>query len=229
MRSRLAVALALLLTALTVIPATGSSVETVLRRRARPTGRSARTRPALCRPTHEEVQARSGASVLFLRETGPFDGKYGAPSALFGCTRLRQRPVRISSYDEFTGPHLRLASIAGFYAAYVEEDDSLTCSAYGEEACEALALFFESVDLRTGRVRAGPTNGEPSALVVTRRGWLSWVAGAGSRSPGVLFARDSSGRCTLDSGPVTASSVHVAGDAIEWTDSTGNARTATLR
>jgi hypothetical protein len=227
-RSRLAVALAAPLIALAAMAAAHGTHAATSSSGSAASTRDFAARAPICRPARIEVLARSGGAVLFYRTTGPFDGKYGAPSALFACTRPRQRPVVISRFDEYTGPHFSHVSVHGDYAAYAEEEDSNTCGAYGEELCEPLAVFFESVDLRTGRARVGPTPGDPAALVVTARGWTAWIAGTLGRSRGALFARDSHGRRELDPGPVDPASLRVSGNAIAWTSATAQPGAATL-
>ena len=219
-RSLLAVA------ALALLPAVPPLTAVAAPGRPGPSGSAARA-PS-CRPSRAQVLARSGGSLIFYRATGPYDGKYGSPTALFGCTRVRQRPVAIRRFDEFTGPLFSHVSVRGDYAAYAEEDDANTCPAYPGQTCEALAVFFQSVDLRTGRVRAGPTPGVPDALVVTARGWIAWVAGGASRSPGALFARDSGGRRELDPGPVDPASLRVSGATVFWHSAIAPAGAATL-
>jgi hypothetical protein len=226
-RSRLTVALATSLTALAAMAAANGAAATSSSAGTASTRGFAASAP-ICRPARVQVLARSGQSVLFYRTTGPFDGKYGSPSALFGCTRLHQRPVVISRFDEFTSPHFSYVSVRGAYAAYAEEQDSNTCGAYGEELCEPLAVFFESVDLRSGRARVRFTPGAPAALVVTAKGWIAWIAGTVGGSQGALFARDSHGRRELDAGPVDPASLRVSGNAITWASATAQPGAATL-
>jgi hypothetical protein len=191
-----------------------------------------RARPR-CVPRRSRTLARSGASVLLLRTTGPDDGKYGAPHSLLGCRTVAQRPVDLFDFEDGDTPTEVRTSFDGPYAAFYLGWAYSTCSFYmsaGAEDCET--SLFESVNLGTGRVKVSlPSVREggpalPSALVVTHNGWIAWVSrGAAGATP--LMARGSKEQRTLDPGPIDAGSLRVSGAAVRWEDA-GVAHSATL-
>lgn len=191
-----------------------------------------RARPR-CVPRRSRTIARSGASVLLLRTTGPSDGKYGAPHSLLGCRKVAQLPVDLFDFEDGDTPMEVRTSFDGPYAAFYLGWAYSTCTFYisaGAEDCET--SLFESVNLGNGHVKVNlPSVREggpalPSALVVTRGGWIAWVSGT-SAAGTPLLARDSKGRRTLDPGPIDAGSLHVSGAGVRWTDA-GIAHSAIL-
>ena len=53
-----------------------------------------------CLPRGSHVVARHGNEVIYLRNTGPDDGEYGAPSSLFGCRSTRRAPHRLVDFPD---------------------------------------------------------------------------------------------------------------------------------
>lgn len=180
-----------------------------------------RARPR-CVPRRSRTIARSGASVLLLRTTGPDDGKYGAPHSLLGCRKVAQRPVELFNFEDGDTPMEVRTSFDGPYAAFYLGWAYSTCSFYmsaGAEDCGT--SLFESVNLGNGHVKVSlPSVREggpalPSALVVTDGGWIAWVSSA-SATGTPLLARDSKGQRTLDPGPIDAGSLRAGGAAVRW-------------
>jgi hypothetical protein len=182
--------------------------------------------PALrrCVPKRSQILARSGASVLFLRTTGPDDGKYGAPHSLLGCRKVAQRPVDLFDFEDGDRPTEVLTGFDGPYAAFYLGWAYTTCSFYESAGAENCGTsLFESVNLSSGHVRVSlPSVREggpalPRALVVTHSGWIAWVSG-GPAAATPLLARDSKGQRTLDTGPIDAGSLRASGAAVRWKD-----------
>jgi hypothetical protein len=186
-----------------------------------------------CVPRRSQTIARAGPSVLFLRQTGLDDGKYGAPHSLLGCRSARQAPVQIYEFEDGDRPSEVASSFAGPYAAFFLGWASTVCSFYESAGAEHCGRsLFESVNLRTGRARLqleGEASSEaerPRALLVTQGGWIAWVPGGAA--PGApLLAQDSKGQRTLDAGPIDARSLRASGSAVRWSDG-GVAHTARL-
>jgi hypothetical protein len=80
--------------------------------------------------------ARSGASVLLLRTTGPDDGKYGAPQSLLGCRKVAQRPVELFDFEDGDTPMEVRTSFDGPYAAFYLGWEYSTCSFYTSAGAE---------------------------------------------------------------------------------------------
>ena len=193
------------------------------------TARPRRHRAPVCRPRAGQVVVRSGRSVLFLKTTGPDDGEYGPPRALFACTRTRQAAVRIDAYSDGDIPAISHPLIGARFGALWQRIDDVVCEKYmpGDPACVTVSLT--SFNLRTGRVRAraaGDVAQAPSALVMTSQGWIAFVSPTGG-SRGQLEAVDSHGQRLLDAGPVDPASLTVSGATVSWT-SAGAAHTAAL-
>ncbi len=170
--------------------------------------------------------------MLFVRQTGGFDGKYGAPHSLFGCSSSYQPRKDLFDFEDGDTPNLAVAAFAPPYAAYFLDWEATSCVFYesaGAEHCGQ--TLFESANLRTGRVRVTVYQPEstppPEDLVVTRAGWIAWIAG-GPSGTAALIAHDSAGERTLDPGPVDARSLKLSGGTVRWSDS-GAAHTAVLR
>lgn len=190
------------------------------------------SRARRCLPPHRQVLRRSGAAVLFLRQTGLDDGKYGAPHSLYGCAGSRQAPVDLFDFEDGDTPSVTVTAFAGSYAAFFLGWEAATCVFYenagGSENCGQ--TLFESVNLKTGRIRLAVEEAEPlptpGSLVVTRRGWIAWTAPDTSGTV-KLLAHDAKGARTLDPGPVDTRSLKVSGETVRWTDA-GVARVAIL-
>ncbi len=187
---------------------------------------AAGTHPASCKPRPGQVLARKGSEVIFRRSTGP-SGEYGAASALYGCQRTRQRPVRLLAFQEGMDPEVqRLAGVdavfAGAYAALTYKIYDAACAKYtgGGPECESSGLA--SFDLRTGKTRAHAPEAA-SALVLSARGWVGWVSAQG----GALHAIGSKGARVLDPGPVEPASLKLSGQTLRWT-STASTHSALL-
>jgi len=195
-------------------------------------GAAAAARVARCRPPRREVVRRGGGAVLFVRQTGPSDGKYGAPHSLYACAGPQRPPVDLFDFEDGDTPGSVLAAFNGSYVAFFIDWEAATCVFYrdvsGAQSCDQ--TLFESASLRTGRTRAAvegpPAQAPPTAVVVTHAGWIAWSARAPS---GVLmlFAQNAAGERTLDAGPVDAGSLTASGARVRWTDA-GVARSATL-
>jgi hypothetical protein len=171
--------------------------------------------------------------VLFLRTTGPDDGKYGAPHSLLGCRRVSQRPVDLFDFEDGDTPTEVLTSFGGRYAAFFLGWAYTTCSFYESAGAENCGTsLFESVDLSTGHVRVSlPSVREdgpalPNALVVTHSGWIAWVS-RGTTGAMPLLVWDSKGQRTLDPGPIDTGSLRASGAAVHWKDA-GIAHSAVL-
>jgi hypothetical protein len=171
--------------------------------------------------------------VLFLRTTGPDDGKYGAPHSLLGCRRVSQRPVDLFDFEDGDTPTEVLTSFGGRYAAFFLGWAYTTCSFYESAGAENCGTsLFESVDLSTGHVRVSlPSVREdgpalPNALVVTHSGWIAWVS-RGTTGAMPLLVWDSNRQPTLDPGPIDTGSLRASGAAVHWKDA-GIAHSAVL-
>jgi len=180
------------------------------------------------------VLGRSGPHVLFVRQTGPTDFKYGAPHALYGCISRYRAPVQLYEFEDGDLPSEVITTFAGPYAAFYLGWRSTVCADYesaGATGCGR--TLFGSVDLRNGRIRTSvePQTPEPPpppmALVVTPAGWIAWIA-PGSSGAEALFAEDSSGQRTLDPGPVDRKSLEDNGATVRWSDA-GVAHSSVLR
>jgi len=177
-----------------------------------------------CAPDRSHTVARVGPSVLFLRRTGPDDGKYGAPHSLLGCRSAYQRPVDLFDFEDGDLPMQVLTRFNGPYAAFFLGWASTTCSFYESAGAEHCGQsLFQSVNLRTGRIRVD-LNGQastetemPEALVVTQGGWIAWV-GVGAVGAMPLLAQDSKGLHTLDAGPIDTGSLRASGKGVRWSD-----------
>lgn len=188
-----------------------------------PGGHAFISRPR-CLPKKSRIVARHGSSVLFLRQTGPDDGKYGAPHTLYGCRGARQAPAVLFDFEDGDVPSIVVTVFNGPYAAFFLGWQASTCAFYESAGAENCSQpLFESVNLSNGHTRARVTNEDPntteppSALVVTHSGWIAWVARLTSTSA-PLLARDSKGEHVLDSGPIDAGSLRVSGKRVRWTD-----------
>jgi hypothetical protein len=172
--------------------------------------------------------------VLFVRQTGASDGKYGAPHSLFGCASSHQARKDLFDFEDGDEPTLVVAAFARPYAAFFLSWAATSCVFYesaGAEHCGQ--TLFESANLTTGRVRVTvyvpETAPQPSDLGVTRAGWIAWTAeGSSGSGTEAVFARDAAGERTLDPGPVDAGSLKVDGATVRWSDA-GVAHTAVLR
>ena len=192
--------------------------------------RTSRVQP--CLPPRGDVLRRSHTAVLFVRQTGRSDGKYGAPHSLFGCSSSHQARRDLFDFEDGDQPTLAVAAFTPPYAAFFLTWQATSCAFYesaGAEHCGE--TLFESANLTTGRVRLTVEEPEtappPRDLVVTRVGWIAWISDGPSGSA-VLSARDSAGERTLDRGPVDAGSLKVSGETVHWSDA-GTAHTAVLR
>lgn len=186
-----------------------------------------------CVPKRSQILGRSGSSVLFRQITGPDDGKYGAPHSLFGCRNARQTPLDLFDFEDGDIPSVVLTSFNGSYAAYFLGWEAATCVFYESAGAEHCGQsLFESVNLRTGHVRvsgAEESTGAvepPKALVVSHDGWIAWIAPERSGTA-PLMAQDSTGRRTLDPGPIDTRSLRMSGKKVRWTDA-GVAHSAVL-
>jgi|GEM_PF-3000806 len=183
-----------------------------------------------CLPPRREILRRSGGSLLFVRQTGPSDGKYGAPHSLYGCRSSRQRPVDLFDFEDGDLPSTVVVAFDGPYAAFYLGWEAATCVDYETAGAENCGQeLFESINLSSGRARVTveqPGQPAPEALVVTRAGWIAWTA-AGPSAALALFARDAHGERTLDAGPVDPRSLKLSGGTVHWTDS-GVAHSAVL-
>lgn len=184
-----------------------------------------------CLPPRGDVLRRSGGAVLFVRQTGGSDGKYGAPHSLFGCSRSHQARKDLFDFEDGDEPTLAVAAFTPPYAAFFLSWQATSCVFYesaGAEHCGE--TLFESANLSTGRVRLTVEQPEtappPRELVVTRVGWIAWTVD-GSSGTAALFARDSAGKRKLDLGPVDAGSLKLSGETVRWSDA-GVAHTAVL-
>lgn len=184
-----------------------------------------------CLPPRGDVLRRSGNAVLFVRQTGGSDGKYGAPHSLFGCSNSHQGRRDLFDFEDGDQPTLAVAAFTPPYAAFFLSWAATSCVFYesaGAEHCGE--TLFESANLSTGRVRLTVEEPEtappPRELVVTRVGWIAWTMD-GSSGKSALIARDSKGERTLDPGPVDVGSLKVSGETVRWSD-TGVAHTAVL-
>ena len=197
---------------------------------ANPSARASRVHR--CLPPRGDVLRRSGSAVLFVRQTGRDDGKYGAPHSLFGCASSHQPRRDLFDFEDGDQPSLAVSAFTRPYAAFFLSWEATSCVFYesaGAEHCGE--TLFESANLSTGRVRLTVEQPEtappPVDLVVTHTGWIAWTV---ADSPGMpaLIARDSAGERTLDRGPVDAGSLKVSGETVSWSDA-GVAHTAVLR
>ena len=195
--------------------------------------RHARSPWRRCLPKRSQIIARHGSSVLFLRQIGPDDGKYGAPHTLYGCRGTRQAPAVLFDFEDGDVPSIVITAFNGPYAAFFLGWQASTCAFYESAgAINCSQSLFESVNLSGGHGGVSVTNEDPntteppSALVVTHSGWIAWVARLTSTSA-QLLARDSKGERVLDSGPIDAGSLRVSGKRVRWTD-LGVARSAVL-
>jgi hypothetical protein len=177
-----------------------------------------------CAPPRREVLGRSGPHLLFVRQTGPTDFKYGAPHALYGCISRYRAAVKLYEFEAGDLPSVVVTRFAAPYAAFFLGWQSTVCADYenaGAQDCGR--MLFGSVDLRTGRVRTSVESHmpeplpAPTELVVTPAGWIAWTA-PGSSGADALFADDSSGQRTLDPGPVEGKSLAVTGATVRWSD-----------
>lgn len=191
--------------------------------------RTSRVQP--CLPPRGDVLRRSHTAVLFVRQTGRSDGKYGAPHSLFGCSSPHQARKDLFDFEDGDEPTLAVAAFTPPYAAFYLTWQATSCAFYesaGAEHCGE--TLFESANLTTGRVRLTVEEPEtappPRDLVVTRMGWIAWSTDVPSGTS-VLSARDSAGERTLDRGPVDAGSLKVSGETVRWSDA-GVAHTAVL-
>ena len=188
-----------------------------------------------CLPPRGDVLRRSGSAVLFVRQTGASDGKYGAPHSLFGCSSSRQARRDLFDFEDGDQPTLAVSAFTPPYAAFFLSWAATSCVFYesaGAEHCGE--TLFESANLSTGRVRLTVEQPEtapaPRELVVTRVGWIAWTAWTadGSSGAAALMTRDSAGERKLDPGPIDAGSLKLSGETVRWSDA-GVAHTAVLR
>src|SRR5436309_3574298 len=159
----------------------------------------ARKAPKRCHPHASQVVARHGHAVVYLRNTGPDDGEYGPPSALFGCRAANRAPHRLVSFSDGDsptfaplGPSGAKARFNGRYVAFSLSYFDIVCSKYQQDNCAA--SITASFDLTNGRRVAtarDPAPGTTSAnqgyraadLALTTAGSFAWIpAGAAPRS-----------------------------------------------
>jgi hypothetical protein len=195
-----------------------------------------------CLPRGSHVVARHGRAVIYLRNTGPDDGEYGAPSSLFGCRSTKRAPHRLVDFPDGDSPTFaRLgadgakARFTGNYVAFSLNYIDIVCSKYAQDNCTT--SITASYDLRSGRRRgtaqgpattasASDTGFNAADIALTTGGWFAWIPAPAS-SPQPLFAADSGGQRALDPGPIEPGSLAASGNTVSWT-SGGQAHSATL-
>ena len=202
----------------------------------------ARKPPKRCHPRSSQVVARHGGAFIYLRNTGPDDGEYGPPRALFGCRAANRAPHRLVSFSDGDsptfaplGPSGAKARFNGRYVAFSLSYFDIVCSKYQQDNCAA--SITASFDLTNGRRVAtarDPAPGTTSAnqgyraadLALTTAGSFAWIpAGTGSQP---LLGVDRSGQRALDPGPVDQGSLTASGTTVSWT-SARQPRSASLR
>ena len=195
-----------------------------------------------CPPRASQVVARHGQAVIYLRNTGPDDGEYGAPSALFGCKSARSVPRRLVNFPDGDTPTFAKlgangarARFVGRYVAFSLSYIDIVCSKYAQPNCAT--SITGSFDLGNGRQRAtarGPAtaasdeSGFTAAdLALTTMGWFAWIPAQGG-PPQPLIAAGRHDQGTLDPGPIDAGSLSASGTTVSWT-SGAQSHSATLR